>query len=160
MASLGSQDQQTLLNRIAELEKRVQELEGGKAQNALEAMRMVIMGPPGAGMHIGGPVIQTFYKVELINSSRPRQGDPGSEDTGQVLHLPLGMCTPFEGLCNSMQLILAQATGDMLRSQVAKKSELGQQAKKIMDSGGLVSDDIVVGMIKNELENNKDCQNG
>ena len=58
------------------------------------------------------------------------------------------------------RLILAQATGDMLRSQVARKTELGQQAKKIMDSGGLVSDDIVVGMIKNELENNKECQNG
>ena len=50
MAPLGSQDQQTLLNRIDKLEKRVQELEGGKPQNALEAMRMVIMGPPGAGM--------------------------------------------------------------------------------------------------------------
>lgn len=55
---------------------------------------------------------------------------------------------------------IAQATGDMLRSQVAKKTPLGREAKKIMDQGGLVSDDIVIGMIKNELDNNKECQGG
>ncbi|KAG8682049.1 adenylate kinase [Ceratobasidium sp. 395] len=52
------------------------------------------------------------------------------------------------------------ATGDMLREQVAKKTELGVEAKKIMDSGGLVSDDIMVNMIKDQLQNNKDCKNG
>lgn len=56
--------------------------------------------------------------------------------------------------------MISQATGDMLRSQVAKKTELGRQAKKIMDEGGLVSDDIVIGMIKDELENNKECKGG
>ena len=48
----------------------------------------------------------------------------------------------------------------MLREQVAKKTSLGVQAKKIMDAGGLVSDDIMVGMIKDQLENNLDCRNG
>lgn len=48
----------------------------------------------------------------------------------------------------------------MLRAQVAKKTALGREAKKIMDQGGLVSDEIMVGMIKGELENNADCQNG
>ena len=48
----------------------------------------------------------------------------------------------------------------MLREQVAKKTPLGMEAKKVMDAGGLVSDDIVVGMIKEQLENNKSCQNG
>lgn len=52
------------------------------------------------------------------------------------------------------------ATGDMLREQVAKKTALGVEAKKIMDAGGLVSDDIMVGMIKDQLENNKSCKNG
>ncbi len=52
------------------------------------------------------------------------------------------------------------ATGDMLRSQVARQTELGKAAKKIMDAGGLVSDDIMVGMIQKELEENKDCANG
>ena len=48
----------------------------------------------------------------------------------------------------------------MLRSQVAKKTALGKEAKKIMDQGGLVSDEIMVDMIKSELESNKECQNG
>ena len=41
-----------------------------------------------------------------------------------------------------------------------KKTALGLKAKEIMDSGGLVSDDIMVGMIKEQLENNKSCKNG
>jgi len=48
----------------------------------------------------------------------------------------------------------------MLRDQVVKKTALGVEAKKIMDAGGLVSDDIMVGMIKDQLENNKTCKNG
>lgn len=48
----------------------------------------------------------------------------------------------------------------MLRAQVAKKTELGKEAKKIMDQGGLVSDEIMVNMIKSELDTNKECQNG
>jgi adenylate kinase len=52
------------------------------------------------------------------------------------------------------------ATGDMLREQVSKKTPLGIQAKRIMDTGGLVSDDIMVGMIRDQLENNKQCKNG
>ena len=48
----------------------------------------------------------------------------------------------------------------MLRSQVAKKTALGREAKKIMDQGGLVSDEIMIGMIKGELENNQDCRQG
>lgn len=48
----------------------------------------------------------------------------------------------------------------MLREQVAQKTSLGVEAKKIMDAGGLVSDEIMVGMIKDQLENNKSCKNG
>ena len=48
----------------------------------------------------------------------------------------------------------------MLRAQVAKKTPLGKEAKKIMDQGGLVSDEIMVNMIKNELEQNRECTNG
>lgn len=48
----------------------------------------------------------------------------------------------------------------MLRSQVAKKTALGREAKKIMDQGGLVSDEIMIGMIKGELENNRECKQG
>ncbi|KAI0700547.1 adenylate kinase [Cerioporus squamosus] len=52
------------------------------------------------------------------------------------------------------------ATGDLLRDQVSRKTKLGVEAKKVMDAGGLVGDNIVVGMIKDQLENNKDCKNG
>lgn len=48
----------------------------------------------------------------------------------------------------------------MLRAQVAKKTPLGREAKKIMDQGGLVSDEIMVNMIKSELDTNRECTNG
>jgi len=52
------------------------------------------------------------------------------------------------------------ATGDMLREQVSAKTPLGVEAKKIMDAGGLVSDEIMVGIIRDQLANNKSCKNG
>lgn len=52
------------------------------------------------------------------------------------------------------------ATGDMLREQVSKGTELGKKAKEIMDQGGLVSDEIMVGMIKDQLETNSKCRGG
>jgi hypothetical protein len=52
------------------------------------------------------------------------------------------------------------ATGDMLRSQVAKQTQLGKEAKKIMDAGGLVSDEIMIGMIRDQLKTNAECKNG
>ena len=48
------------------------------------------------------------------------------------------------------------STGDLLREEVAGQTELGLQAKAIMDKGELVSDAIVIGMIKNKLEEYKD----
>merc|ERR1712130_1076731 len=52
------------------------------------------------------------------------------------------------------------ATGDMLRAQVAAKAQLGREAKKIMYQGGLVSDEIMVNMIQDQLDNNKECKSG
>ena len=51
------------------------------------------------------------------------------------------------------------STGDMLRAAIAAGSELGLSAKKIMDSGQLVSDDIIIGLVKERLLQS-DCQNG
>ena len=55
--------------------------------------------------------------------------------------------------------IVQLSTGDMLRAAVAAGTELGKQAKTIMDAGQLVSDEIVIGMISERLEE-PDCANG
>jgi adenylate kinase len=44
------------------------------------------------------------------------------------------------------------STGDMLRAHVGAGTELGQRAKRIMDSGQLVPDDVIIGMVRSELE--------
>ncbi len=51
------------------------------------------------------------------------------------------------------------STGDMLRAAVAAGTELGKQAKAVMDSGGLVSDDIIIGLVKERIAE-ADCANG
>ncbi len=51
------------------------------------------------------------------------------------------------------------STGDMLRQAIKDGTELGLKAKKIMDHGGLVSDDIVIGLVKERIKQN-DCKNG
>ncbi|KAB8228709.1 adenylate kinase-domain-containing protein [Aspergillus alliaceus] len=123
MAPITEETVSGLKDIIGKLESRVEELEsrlsnGTKPKSVAEQMRMVLMGPPGAGKGTQAPALKDKYCV---------------------CHL---------------------ATGDMLRSQVAKKTELGKEAKKIMDQGGLVSDEIMVNMIKSELDNNTECKNG
>lgn len=51
------------------------------------------------------------------------------------------------------------STGDMLRAAVKAGTPLGQAAKKIMDTGGLVSDDIILGIVKERIQA-PDCANG
>jgi adenylate kinase len=100
------------------------------------APRMVLIGPPGAG-----------------TSKRPSgAGNRGSADfSGKGTQAPN---------ISQKYCVCHLATGDMLRSQVAAQTELGKAAKKIMDQGGLVSDEIMVNMIKHELTNNAECKNG
>ncbi|QRW00892.1 adenylate kinase [Ceratobasidium sp. AG-Ba] len=105
-----------------QLQEKIESLEKEAAKKLqptpAQQLRMILIGPPGAGKGTQAPAIR---------------------DKFCVCHL---------------------ATGDMLRDQVAKKTQLGVEAKKIMDAGGLVSDDIMVNMIKDQLQNNKDCKNG
>jgi adenylate kinase len=51
------------------------------------------------------------------------------------------------------------STGDMLRAAIKAGTELGMAAKKVMDAGGLVSDDIMIGLVKDRLQD-PDCANG
>ena len=51
------------------------------------------------------------------------------------------------------------STGDMLRAAIKAGTEMGMAAKKVMDAGGLVSDDIMIGLVKDRLTE-ADCANG
>lgn len=51
------------------------------------------------------------------------------------------------------------STGDMLRAAVKEGTPLGIAAKQVMDAGGLVSDDIIIGLVKDRLKQ-PDCANG
>jgi len=116
------QDIAGLKDLVSQLQDRIEKIErsmkGGEAGTTADRIRMVLMGPPGAGKGTQAPKIKEKFCA---------------------CHL---------------------ATGDMLRSQVAAKTPLGLAAKKIMNEGGLVSDEIVVGMIKSELDHNPECKNG
>ena len=61
----------------------------------------------------------------------------------------------IEQVHNLVQL----STGDMLRAAIASGSEVGKQAKAVMDGGNLVSDDIVVGIVSERLKDD-DLANG
>ena len=47
------------------------------------------------------------------------------------------------------------STGDILRAEIANSTELGMEAKKLMDQGLLVPDEVVIGMISSKLDSNK-----
>jgi adenylate kinase len=50
------------------------------------------------------------------------------------------------------------STGDILRAEITNGTELGLEAKKLMDQGLLVPDEVVIGMISNKLDANKDAR--
>ena len=80
-------------------------------------MRLILLGPPGAG------------KGTQANFIKDRFGIP------QI------------------------STGDMLRAAVKAGTPLGLEAKKVMDTGALVSDDIIIGLVKDRLQRD-DCKAG
>ena len=133
-----------LKSLVGQLNDKIKSLEE-KAKSAVkpktpaQQLRTILVGPPGSG---SSPFCASFVMRVLTNawfySGKGTQA-PRIAETYCVCHL---------------------ATGDMLRDQVVKKTALGVEAKKIMDAGGLVSDDIMVGMIKDQLENNTACKNG
>ena len=57
--------------------------------------------------------------------------------------------------CSSRQI----STGDMLGGAIKEGTEVGKQAKAVMDAGKLVSDDIILGLVKERIAK-EDCKNG
>ena len=68
-----------------------------------------------------------------------------------------GKGTQSEKLIEKYQLIHL-STGDLLRSEIAQQTELGMQAKLLMDKGELVPDAVVIGMIRSKLEHNQQAK--
>ncbi len=68
-----------------------------------------------------------------------------------------GKGTQSENLINKYNLVHL-STGDILRSEIARGTDLGRKAKDIMDKGELVSDDIVIGMIDSKLDANPNAK--
>jgi adenylate kinase len=62
-----------------------------------------------------------------------------------------GKGTQAERLAKAFDLVQL-STGDMLREEVRGGTELGKTAKKIMDSGALVPDDLIISMISNRID--------
>ncbi len=88
-------------------------------------------------------------------------GDPKTRNTGPVILLG----APGAGKGTQAKLIAERygipqiSTGDILRDNVARGTELGKKAKAVMDGGGLVSDDLVCGMVADRLKQ-ADCNRG
>src|SRR6266513_1494143 len=80
-------------------------------------MKLILLGPPGAGKGTQAAFIRDHYKIPQIS------------------------------------------TGDMLRAAVKAGTPLGVAAKKVMDAGQLVSDDIIIGLVKERLKE-PDCRAG
>ncbi|HQZ02950.1 MAG TPA: adenylate kinase [Thauera sp.] len=80
-------------------------------------MRLILLGPPGAGKGTQANFIKEKFGIPQIS------------------------------------------TGDMLRAAVKAGTPLGVEAKKVMDAGGLVSDDIIIGLVKDRLQHD-DCKHG
>ncbi len=73
-------------------------------------------------------------------------GPPGSGKGTQSAHIV------------SAYQLLHISTGDILRSEVSRQSPLGVEAKKFMDQGLLVPDEVVIGMISSKIDENPDAR--
>merc|ERR1719238_805447 len=101
----------------------------------------------------------------MTTGSGARSVDPcmmtaGSEKTVMILFGPPGAGKGSQAPKIVEKLSIPQlSTGDMLRAAVAAGSEVGKQAKDVMASGGLVSDELVVSIIRERIKES-DCSKG
>jgi len=102
--------------------------------------------------------LKSFATVDLLAELKRRLDTPptkniilvGPPGCGKGTQAPI--IKEKYGLCHL-------ATGDLLRAAVAAGTDMGKRAKAVMESGGLVSDDIVIGIIKDNIKT-PDCSNG
>lgn len=69
-----------------------------------------------------------------------------------------GKGTQAERICEAKGMAHI-STGDMLRAQMREGTELGKAAKSYVDKGGLVPDDVIIGMVEERVKQ-PDCENG
>ncbi|KAF9453651.1 adenylate kinase 1 [Macrolepiota fuliginosa MF-IS2] len=119
------------------------------------------MGAPEEIEYLKSLVSQLNEKISALEAKAPAPAKTPAQQLRTILMGPPGAGKGTQAPRIRDEFCVCHlATGDMLREQVAAKTALGVEAKKIMDAGGLVSDDIMVGMIKDQLENNEACKNG
>ena len=161
-----------LKSLVNQLSAKINELEAKAASkkptpSPAQQLRTILIGPPGAGAYAVYVWPHACLHAHALSVASPLcVFDSVEQHQFYFFILLMLCCLVFIGKGTQAPRIREEfcvchlATGDMLREQVSKKTSLGVEAKKIMDAGGLVSDDIMVGMIRDQLENNKSCKNG
>ena len=120
---------------------------------------MVLIGPPGAGTSYSPLALPLIHLVHCLQYRTYCRKDSLRLTANLDPTDKIGKGTQAPNI-SSKYCICHLATGDMLRSQVQRQTQLGKEAKKIMDRGDLVSDEIMVGMIRDELASNQECKDG
>lgn len=96
--------------------------------------------------------------VDLLSELKTRLEAPPTKNI--VLIGPPGSGKGTQGpIIKDKYCLCHLATGDLLRAAVAAGTEMGAKAKAVMEAGGLVSDDIVVGIIKENIKS-PECKKG
>lgn len=104
--------------------------------------------------------------MHQLTSRRMTEGSGGGGAGGETNKKPLGIIiagAPASGKGTQCELIKQNfgvvhlSTGDMLRAAVADGTPVGKQAKEYMDAGKLVPDEVIIGVVKDRL-NEEDCR--
>lgn len=100
---------------------------------------------------------------QMCEDRRPKKNINAKKRTLEMRIILLG--APGAGKGTQAQFIMEQygipqiSTGDMLRAAVKAGTPLGLEAKKVMDAGQLVSDDLIIGLVKERIAQD-DCAKG